>query len=46
MSTDKTHNYKVSIKCTGNEGLGITNYQTYDRGHLISIDSKIDILGS
>lgn len=46
MATDKTHNYKVTIKWTGNKGLGTTNYQTYDREHLISIDSKTDILGS
>lgn len=46
MATDKTHSYKATIKWTGNKGLGTTNYQTYDREHLICIDSKPDISGS
>jgi organic hydroperoxide reductase OsmC/OhrA len=42
----KCHNYKAIIKWTGNKGLGTSNYQDYEREHLISIDNKNDIVGS
>jgi organic hydroperoxide reductase OsmC/OhrA len=43
---EQQHIYKTTIKWTGNKGLGTTNYQAYDREHIISIDNKNDILGS
>lgn len=46
MATDKTHNYKATIKWTGNKGLGTSYYQAYEREHLISIDNKNNIFGS
>jgi len=46
MATVKTHHYKATIKWTGNKGSGTSNYQDYNREHIISIDSKNNILGS
>jgi organic hydroperoxide reductase OsmC/OhrA len=43
---EKTHNYKATIKWTGNKGVGTTNYQSYGREHKISIDNKTEIEGS
>lgn len=45
-TNEKSHQYKTTVKWTGNKGLGTTNYQAYEREHLISIDNKNDILGS
>lgn len=40
------HHYKATIKWTGNKGEGTTDYRTYERTHIVSIDNKTDILGS
>ena len=40
------HNYKSTVKWTGNKGTGTDNYRNYDRSHLIIIENKSDILGS
>jgi organic hydroperoxide reductase OsmC/OhrA len=41
MST--LHTYKSKITWTGNTGTGTTDYKTYERSHLISIENKADI---
>lgn len=46
MPTDRIHNYKATVKWTGNKGSGTSHYQDYEREHIISIDNKNDILGS
>lgn len=38
----KTHNYKIKIEWTGNEGNGTLNYKSYNRNHDISSDGKYD----
>lgn len=40
------HNYSVNIKWTGNKGKGTSNYREFDRSHTISVEGKLDILGS
>lgn len=40
------HEYKLSVKWTGNRGAGTVDYKTYDRAHTISSDGKPDLLGS
>jgi len=40
------HNYKLTLKWTGNKGTGTSSYRTYDRSHLISVDNKVEIKGS
>ena len=40
------HHYSLTINWTGNRGQGTTGYKDYDRDHIISIDNKVDILGS
>lgn len=42
----KKHHYKATVVWTGNKGIGTTNYQSYEREHIISIEKKRDILGS
>src|SRR6187431_2991803 len=44
MSTH--HNYKSKITWTGNTGTGTTDYKTYERSHIISIENKVDIEAS
>jgi organic hydroperoxide reductase OsmC/OhrA len=46
MTTEKTHKYNATIKWTGNKGSGTSNYQAYEREHLISIENKNNIFGS
>ncbi len=46
MKMDKMHNYKATVKWTGNKGSGTSQYQAYERAHLISIDNKDTIFGS
>lgn len=46
MTIDKTHNYKTTIKWTGNKSSGTSHYEDQEREHLISIENKKDILGS
>lgn len=43
---NKEHNYKLTIKWTGNKGEGTNNYKTYSRSHSILIDNKKEILAS
>lgn len=40
----KTHNYKIKVEWTGNEGNGTKNYKSYNRNHLIKVDSKYDVI--
>ena len=40
------HNYKLTIKWTGNNGTGTSNYQAFERSHLILVKNKMEILGS
>lgn len=40
------HNYKLTLKWTGNKGTGTSSYRAYDRNHDIVIDNKIIIKGS
>jgi len=40
------HLYNATIKWTGNNGTGTSNYRAYERSHSILIDNKVEILGS
>lgn len=40
------HNYKLTIKWTGNNGTGTSNYKEFERSHSIFVDNKVEILGS
>jgi len=40
------HNYKLTIKWTGNKGTGTSDYRAYDRSHTISVENKVEILAS
>lgn len=42
----KQHNYKATIKWSGNKGTGTDHYRNYERSHEISMENKPDILGS
>ncbi|UGU16643.1 OsmC family protein [Sinomicrobium kalidii] len=42
----KKHDYNITVKWTGNEGTGTSNYKAYNRGHTIVKEGKADILGS
>ena len=42
----KEHNYKLSIRWTGNKGEGTKNYTAYERSHVIQVENKPDISGS
>ncbi|QKX07636.1 OsmC family peroxiredoxin [Aquimarina sp. TRL1] len=42
----KEHNYKATVKWTGNKGKGTSNYKEFERCHTISIEKKPDILCS
>lgn len=44
MST--LHTYKSKICWTGNSGTGTNDYKSYERSHIISIDTKVDIQAS
>lgn len=44
MSTE--HRYRATITWTGNFGEGTTQYTSYGRDHIISVDGKPDIAGS
>jgi len=44
MST--LHTYTSKITWTGNTGNGTTDYKTYERSHIISIENKVDIQGT
>jgi len=36
----KQHDYKITLKWTGNRGNGTKDYRSYERSHTISIDGK------
>lgn len=38
-----THNYKLTIKWTGNNGNGTSTYRSYERSHSIFIEGKPEI---
>jgi organic hydroperoxide reductase OsmC/OhrA len=40
------HKYNLNISWTGNLGNGTSDYRSYSREHIISIDGKPDILAS
>ena len=40
------HDYKLTLKWTGNKGTGTSGYRTYDRNHEILIEGKTTLLGS
>ncbi|MEO7046608.1 MAG: OsmC family protein, partial [Ferruginibacter sp.] len=42
----KEHNYKLTVKWTGNKGAGTSNYRAFERSYSIIIDNKIEISGS
>ncbi len=42
----RQHDYKTTVKWTGNKGTGTDNYRTYERSHIIDISNKQVILGS
>lgn len=42
----KEHNYKLTVKWTGNKGTGTSNYRAFERSHSIIIDGKNEILAS
>lgn len=43
---DKQHNYRVTVKWTGNNGTGTSDYKAYERSHSVLIPHKPAILGS
>jgi organic hydroperoxide reductase OsmC/OhrA len=43
---NKRHNYNLTIKWTGNKGVGTKGYQSYDRSHSVSAENKTEILCS
>ena len=43
---NKTHNYDLTVKWTGNKGHGTFDSRLYGRDHKISSPNKPDILGS
>ena len=43
---NKQHNYRLTLKWTGNLGEGTLTYRGYTRDHTISIEGKPDILAS
>jgi organic hydroperoxide reductase OsmC/OhrA len=42
----KQHNYKLTVKWTGNTGTGTSNYTAFERSHSILVDNKAEILSS
>lgn len=40
------HNYKLTLKWTGNKGTGTSGYRAYSRNHEIIIEGKTVLLGS
>lgn len=40
------HDYKLTLKWTGNKGTGTSGYRAYDRNHEILIEGKTILLGS
>jgi organic hydroperoxide reductase OsmC/OhrA len=46
MTIEKTHLYKTTVTWNGNKGSGTSNYVSYGRDHIISIQNKINLLCS
>ncbi|WP_379970226.1 OsmC family protein [Epilithonimonas sp. UC225_85] len=42
----KNHQYKTKVLWTGNTGESTKNYRSYQRNYTISVDGKVEILGS
>ena len=40
------HNYKLTVKWTGNKGTGTSGYSAFERNHSILVDHKVEIAGS
>ena len=40
------HNYKLTVKWTGNNGKGTSSYREFERSHSILVENKVEILGS
>ena len=40
------HNYKLTVKWTGNNGKGTSSYKEFERSHSILVENKVEILGS
>lgn len=40
------HNYNLTVKWTGNNGTGTSNYRSFERSHTIIADNKPEIFGS
>src|SRR5258705_8374325 len=40
------HNYKLTVKWTGNKGTGTSGYAAFERSHSIFVDNKVEIHGS
>lgn len=43
---NKTHDYSLHLRWTGNKGEGTSHYRSYDREYIISIEHKADLKGS
>ncbi|MCL5030406.1 MAG: OsmC family protein [Bacteroidetes bacterium] len=43
---DKKHQYTLNVKWTGNRGEGTSNYRSYERSHIITVENKPDIFCS
>jgi organic hydroperoxide reductase OsmC/OhrA len=43
---NRQHNYKLTVKWTGNTGTGTSGYKEFERSHSILVDNKVEILGS
>lgn len=43
---NESHEYKATIKWTGNKGTGTDNYRNYSRNHQIIIENKLNISAS
>jgi organic hydroperoxide reductase OsmC/OhrA len=42
----KTHNYKIAMRWTGNDGRGTQSYTSYRRDHIVKGEGKPEIPGS
>ena len=42
----KEHHYSLTVRWTGNRGMGTSGYRSYDRSHLVLVENKPEILGS
>src|SRR6185437_8365396 len=41
-----THHYKTTITWTGNSGTGTSDYRSYERSHIISVEGKVAVEAS